>query len=243
MQCPLENPEVGSTAELTFALDWPETGVGVQTSCDVVGIEPSNLRGRVELMLLCLHSDSQVEYEVSFVFKEWLVEPYLEGLLGGQDLLVSFYVRERVMELENPALYQMTIREETGELLLLAYSGLWYHPFQEGEIREVGRASWLRGPAYEAWNEPFGDMTVRHVGCAWRESAVSTAGVQVLPLLLEFESDNGPVSLYEYNAAYGVELGGEPFDVLVGTTAVIDSPVCEPCPPTRASFIIAPTPG
>ena len=81
------------------------------------------------------------------------------------------------------------------------------------------------------------------VGMLRRTMGVETKapkGYELLPepVAIDFTTENGVVSVYDRNIEYGVEVGGQSFDIVVSDAFFRHELNCGDCPVTEGEFLI-----
>lgn len=239
--CPPPDPDVSESLAFVQAPDWPESATAVTTECAAVSLtDAPEFFETLDLQLACAHPEIMEPLEVHFYFSAPSIGEQLDALPGVSGLSASFYWPDPDLVAPGDLLYQMTLRDEDGALLVLAYSlYLFDATLASGAALEVGRPQWLTPGTdeHEAWNAPLGEMTARNVDCARRESLRPGASFEI-PLVVELQADRGPISMYDRSAAYGLAVGGEPFDIIVSDAFMRDRINCGDCPLTEITFLV-----
>lgn len=231
--CPPANPEIYTSGVVAIAQDWPDGGFE-DVSCEAVSLA----REPHAVLLSCTHPETLVPVDVRINVPESAAEDQLSDIAGASDLRVSFY---KTPEGSIGCVFcnHVTIRDATGDLILLGHLRWDYSYPAEGVAFEVGRAGWLEAgtPAYDAWSAPFEDLVVRNVGCVERENLRPGSDTET-PLALQFTADTGVVSIYDRNVEYAIEVGGQRFDILVSDAFFRGPLTCGDCFATESSFLI-----
>jgi hypothetical protein len=165
------------------------------------------------------------------------VDDQLDSILGTDGLSISFYKPTQQIN-GGPYYGSVTLRDAAGDLILLGHQS--YRDYiAEGDAFDIGRAGWLEpgSEAYDAWAAPFGEMVIHNGGCAPRD-ALRPGSETETPLSIEFTGDNGPVAVYDRNIEYGVQVGGQSFDIVVSDAFSRNELNCGDCPVTEGIFLI-----
>ena len=219
--------------------DWPEDGP-IVAPCEVLSFGPGPDRASDQLRLTCTHPSVPMPIDMDIFLSADAIDTHFDGL-AGTSVVVSYYRPTPEKQVNGGPFYgTVTIRDDGGALILLASQFAWYDAqLAEGDEVEVARPGWLRPgtEAWEVWNDPFGTMMIRNVGCAPRE-ALRPGSPTETPLALEFEADDGPVTVYDHTIEYGVRVDGAPFDVVVSDAFFRHELTCGDCAVTEAKLLL-----
>jgi hypothetical protein len=232
--CPAADLEISASSAGVLTQDWPEGGT-VDAPCEVQELSDD----KTTLRLSCLHPDKMVPVEVVYSFPPGVIGTQLDGLVGETGVLASFY-NEPPRSIDCLGCNDLRLRDAGGDLLVLSNVTRLYGAVPaEGATIDVSAAKWLDldSPELPTWSAPLGSLHVRHVGCAERASIRPGSDVET-PLALEVATDTGLVGVYDRSREYGVEIGGERFDLVV-SDAFFRGPLnCGDCPSTLVSFLV-----
>lgn len=231
--CAPPNPDVFASSAGALTDNWPDGGT-LDATCDAVEfVDHRTLR------LTCMHPETGLPAEVVVSFSAGAVGSQLDDLPGTTGLLVSFFNPPRG-SIGCIGCNDLRIHDSDGRLIALS-SATWLFDSipAEGTAIDLSAAKWLDpgSDAYENWSAPFGEMQMRHVGCAPRASLRPGSETET-PLALEFMADNGLVAVYDRNIEYGVEVDGQRFDVLVSDAFFRGDLNCGDCPFTEGSYLV-----
>lgn len=243
----IECPSPGSSSDWVWGSaaipDYPGEDVPVDATCEALSIqEEPEVEDVFVLNLLCQVAGQTETYEAGLGFRGSAAYGNLDYLPGASNLQLSFFkIKPNEFGILGAPLGVVSLRDEVGDLILLSYSDAYPMPFSAGESTSVGRAPWIPDAggvgSYEEWNLPFGDMSLTHIGCAPRESTTPDSDLEI-PLVLEFESDDGFVQIYDRHEIQDLQMGGQAFDVVVGRAAMLVDPDCVSCPYATFSMLI-----
>lgn len=232
--CPPPDPTVFASSAGALTQDWPEGGT-LDTPCDAVDLSVD----KTTLRLSCVHPETSLAVEVVVSFPPGAVESQLDALPGTNGLLVSFYNPPRG-SIGCSGCNDLRIHDADGRLIVLSNGTLLFDFVPaEGVAVDVTGAKWLepRSEDYQNWSAPFGELQMRHVGCAPRASLRPGAETET-PMAIEFIADDGLELVYDRNVEYGVEVDGQRFDVLVSDAFFRGMLNCGDCPFTVGSFLV-----
>lgn len=238
--CPAADASVDQAAAFVQAPGWPEE-TAITASCEGVSIATADgFVGLLDISLDCMDQTSGFTGDVHVYVAESAISGQLDEIPGSENLLLSFWWPSADVINPGDSIFQLSLRSADGSLVLLAYTGSLFDGYlAEGDSLKVGRPFWLTSGTeeYEAWNEPFGEMYLRSIGCPSRESLRPGSSMET-PLVVEFGADLGSVEIYDRNFVSQLLVDGEAFDVIVSDAFFRNDLNCAHCPVTAVTFLI-----
>jgi hypothetical protein len=204
----------------------------VDAVCDGLGMgSVDDGLGVSELRLSCLSPDFNGALELQLVLGTDAFDDRLQAWSQLQALALSFRREGPALKNLGPSANSrtLTLRDADDELLLMSVrggiQGAHYTP-PPTEVQLYG-PYWLQDPAERAaWNDPFGPLSTRNVGCARREGTrrPTWTGIPLLsetPWTVVFTSDAGEEQLFDQSSST-VLMDGTAFEVHVNHAYVSD---------------------
>ncbi|MBC8073730.1 MAG: hypothetical protein IAG13_35745 [Deltaproteobacteria bacterium] len=227
------NADVG-----VYANDWPAFGP-IEATCTASAIEPADNPCCTDLRLECLAPDGETLVPIRMSFSSETLDTQLDGVVGFPDLVLGFFNPERQIN-GGPYFGTVSLRDSQGALLLLAsqYANS-AEQLAVGQEIEMATAGWLApgSPEAAAWHAPFDSVWLRNAGCAAREALRPGSNTEV-PLVIEFDGDEGPLQVDDRTIQYDVPVQGEHFDVIVSDAYYREELTCGDCPVTEAKLLL-----